>query len=77
MHHVRRCGEPKSDLRTLPLAPEYHQIQAGPYSSIEALGKRKFEERYGVDLEASIVLYQQVYIETGHRFKHPLEAQAA
>jgi len=61
VHHVRRCGEPKNDRRTLPLAPEYHLIQHGPRTSIEALGKAKFEKRYGVDIEASIAKYNERY----------------
>ena len=65
VHHVRRCGEPKSDHRILPLAPEYHQIQFGPHTSIEALGKTKFEAMYGVNLETRIVQYQREYEATG------------
>jgi hypothetical protein len=61
IHHVRRCGEPKNDRRTVPLPEEKHLIQHGPYTSIEALGKKKFEERYGVDLEAAIVRYNEQY----------------
>jgi hypothetical protein len=61
VHHVRRYGEPKNDRRTVPLAPEYHQIQAGPQTSIEALGKKKFEARYGIDLEAAIVRLNALY----------------
>ena len=61
VHHVRRFGEPKKDRRTLPLAPEYHMIQHGPRTSIEGLGKAKFEARYGVDLEASILRYNERY----------------
>jgi hypothetical protein len=68
VHHVRRCGEGKDDRRTLPLAPEYHLIQHRPRTSIEALGKRKFEARYSVDLEASIKRYNARYEqETGTR----------
>ena len=61
VHHVRRCGEPKDDRRTLPLAPEYHLIQHGPKTSIEALGKAKFEARYRVNLEAAILEYNARY----------------
>jgi hypothetical protein len=61
VHHYRFCGSPKDDRRTLPLAPEYHQIQAGPKTSIEALGKKKFEKRYRVDLEAAILQYNRRY----------------
>lgn len=60
VHHVRFCGSSKNDRRTLPLAPEYHQIQNGPFS-IESLGKRKFEARYGVNIEAKIVEYNERY----------------
>jgi hypothetical protein len=61
LHHVRFCGSPKDDRRVVPLAPEYHLIQHGPYTSIEALGKAKFQERYGVDLEAAIRRYNSEY----------------
>jgi hypothetical protein len=67
VHHVRRYGEPKNDKRTLPLAPEYHMIQNGPRTSIEALGKAKFEARYGVDLEAAIVRYNELYERENHK----------
>jgi hypothetical protein len=36
-------------------------IQHGPRTSIEGLGKAKFEARYGVDLEASILRYNERY----------------
>ena len=66
VHHVRFCGSPKDDRRTLPLAPEYHMIQQGPRTSIEALGKAKFERRYKVNIEAAIVAYNTRYArETG------------
>lgn len=61
LHHVRRFGEPKDDRRVLPLAPEYHMKDYGPRTSIEALGKVKFEARFGVDLEAAIVKYNARY----------------
>jgi len=61
LHHVRRYGEQKNDRRVVPLAPEYHLIQAGPQTSIEALGKKKFEARYGIDLEAAIVRFNTLY----------------
>ncbi len=62
VHHVRSYGSPKDDLRTLPLAPRYHMVQWGP-ESIEALGKKRFEERHGVDLEAEITRLQRLYRE--------------
>ncbi len=60
VHHVRTLGSPKDDTRTLPLCPAHHMIQWGP-ESIEALGKRGFEERHGVDLEAEISRLQALY----------------
>ena len=70
VHHVRRYGEPKNDRRTVPLAPEYHQIQAGPHTSIEALGKKKFEARYGIDLEATIVRLNALYERERNERRH-------
>jgi hypothetical protein len=61
VHHVRRYGSPKDDRRTLPLAPEFHLIQHGPMTSIEALGKAGFEARYSVDLEAEILKYNELF----------------
>lgn len=60
MHHVRKCGSPKDDRRTLPLAPEYHLHDFGP-ESIERLGKAKFEALHGVNLEAAIVAYNELF----------------
>ena len=60
LHHVRFCGSPKNDRRTLPLAPEYHEIQFGP-ESIEALGKAKFEALHAVNIEAAIAAYNEQY----------------
>jgi hypothetical protein len=60
VHHVRLCGGRRDDYRILPLAPEYHLIQHGK-ESIENLGKRGFEARFGIDLEAEIVKYRERY----------------
>jgi hypothetical protein len=54
VHHVRFCGSHRNDRRTLPLCGRHHQIQPGPYTSIEALGKVKFEATYGVCIEDEI-----------------------
>ncbi len=40
----------------------YHQIQEGK-GSIEFLGKTKFEEMHGVDLELEIQKYQWRYLQ--------------
>ena len=68
VHHVRFFGSCKDDRRTLPLAPEYHQIQAGPLS-IEVLGKSRFEAMHGVSIEAKILEYQRAYLDLGHSIK--------
>jgi hypothetical protein len=58
-HHVRSYGGPKSDARLIPLCVRAHLYEAGK-DSVEH-GKRKFEERYGVDLEALVVKYDAMY----------------
>ncbi len=60
VHHVRTLGGPKDDTRTLPLCPAHHMIQWGP-ESIEALGKKKFEERHGINIEESVAHYREMY----------------
>jgi hypothetical protein len=57
LHHVTgyadRMGRfARSHRLIVPLAPEYHLIQHGPKSSVEALGHRGFWETYRIDLLA-------------------------
>lgn len=57
VHHVTayadRMGRfSRSHRLVVPLAPEYHLIQHGPTSSVEALGHRGFYLTWGVDLYA-------------------------
>jgi len=75
VHHVRRFGEPKDDRRTVPLPAAYHMIGYGSRTAIEALGKEKFQARFGIDLEAAIIRYNERYererlggYPEGHRF---------
>lgn len=42
----------RSHKRIVPLAPEYHLIQFGPKTSVEALGHGGFYLTYGIDLLA-------------------------
>lgn len=42
----------RSHRRIVPLAPEYHLIQHGPKTSVEALGHGGFFITYGIDLLA-------------------------
>ena len=60
IHHVRRNGEPKSDRRVIPLCPATHLHDFGP-ESIERLGKKEFEKRHGIDIEAAILRYNEEY----------------
>ena len=61
VHHVRDYGSPKDDHQTLPLEFGYHTYQEGP-DSIECLGKRRWQETHGVDIEAAITRYQRRYL---------------
>lgn len=55
LHHVTSDGFKRiarSHRRVVPLAPEYHLIQHGPQTSVEALGHAGFTATYGIDLFA-------------------------
>lgn len=57
VHHVTAYADRigrfgRSHRLIVPLAPEYHLIQHGPKTSVEALGHRRFFEVYGIDLFA-------------------------
>jgi len=57
LHHVTGYASvmgrfARSHRLVVPLAPEYHLIQHGPKSSVEALGHRGFFLTYGIDLLA-------------------------
>ncbi len=57
VHHVTgyadRMGRfSRSHRLVVPLAAEYHLIQHGPKTSVEALGHRGFFAAYGIDLLA-------------------------
>jgi len=60
VHHVREYGSPKNDRHTLCLCEGHHLHDFGP-DSIERLGKKEFERRHGVDIEAAILNYNQQY----------------
>lgn len=70
LHHVTgyadRIGRfSRSHRLVVPLAPEYHLIQHGPKSSVEALGHRGFFTLYGVDLLAEARWLEQESIALG------------
>jgi hypothetical protein len=70
LHHVTgyadRMGRfSRSHRLIVPLAPEYHLIQHGPRSSVEALGHRGFYDAYGIDLLAEARWLEQESIALG------------
>lgn len=56
VHHVTATVDggriSRSPRRVVPLRPEYHLIQFGPRTSVEALGHGGFHATYGIDLLA-------------------------
>ncbi len=55
LHHVTGYADrpgrfTRDEWLVVPLAPEYHLIQFGPKSSVEALGHQGFFLTYGIDL---------------------------
>lgn len=60
LHHVTgfadRAGRfSRDDWLVVPLAPQFHLIQHGPKTSVEALGHKGFFMLYGIDLLAEAV----------------------
>lgn len=55
----------RSDRLVVPLAPEYHLIQHGPKTSVEALGHRGFYELYGIDLLAEAKREEAISVAMG------------
>jgi len=47
LHHIRILGEPRDDLKTIPLCYEHHQ---GP-EGIHFLGKHAWRKKYGHELD--------------------------
>jgi hypothetical protein len=68
LHHVTSTVDggriTRSHSLVVPLAPEYHLIQHGPHTSVEALGHGGFFEKWGIDLleEARILRLESVYL---------------
>ncbi len=60
-HHVRLCGSPKDDRRGFGLCEAGHLHGAGKFS-IERLGKRKWQEHWGIDIEAEIARLRVLYL---------------
>lgn len=66
VHHVRAYGSMKDDRRALPLEFGYHTYQEGP-NAIERLGKTKWQEWAGVDIEEEISRLNRLYEEIRRR----------
>lgn len=57
LHHVTGYADKpgrfaRDEWLVVPLAPEFHLIQHGSRTSVEALGHQGFFEAYGIDLYA-------------------------
>lgn len=51
--HADRPGRfSRDDFLVVPLCPYHHQIQWGPFQSVEALGHQGFFQEWGIDLLA-------------------------
>jgi hypothetical protein len=62
VHHVRRFGEPKSDLRIVPLVARLHMRgDEIPGQPCVERGKKIFEEFWRVDLEAAVVHFYELF----------------
>lgn len=75
LHHVNLYGSPKNDRRVVPLPAEFHLYEFG-MECIERLGKAKFQERFGIDLEAAILDYNERY-DAEHAPEPPCECRLA
>jgi hypothetical protein len=61
-HHVRFCGSPKDDTRTIRLIKSLHQLVAAkPGTPCIEQGKKQFEEFHGIDIEAEIKKSRERY----------------
>lgn len=62
-HHVRSFGSRRDDARTIRLVARLHMLthEKPGQPCIERLGKQKFEERYGISIEAEIVKARERY----------------
>jgi hypothetical protein len=59
-HHVRSFGSPKNDRHAIPLCQGHHLHDYGP-TSIERIGKARFEEIFALDLVALVNEYLERY----------------
>lgn len=60
LHHIRDCGSPKNDRRSIMLCQAHHHIHWG-HKSIEFLGKKRWQEFWGIDIESEITRYNALY----------------
>jgi hypothetical protein len=62
-HHVRFCGSPKNDRRTIRLVARLHMRthEKPGQPCIERIGKAAFEKRYGISIEAEIAKCHERY----------------
>lgn len=62
VHHVRFCGSPRHDRRTVPLiAPLHMRTHEKPGLPCVERGKKIFQDFWRVDLESAIVMLNAKY----------------
>ena len=58
VHHCRKGGSRATDKLTVPLCPSHHRL--GTYA-VQAIGRERFEARYGVNLMTEAKRYEAVW----------------
>ncbi len=62
VHHIRFCGSPRDDRRTVPLVASLHmRTHETPGKPCVERGKKVFEQFWKVDLEQAIIAYNTWY----------------
>ena len=62
VHHVRFCGSPRDDRRTVPLVARLHmRTHERPGEPCVERGKKIFEAFWGGSLETAIMKYNAMY----------------
>ena len=75
-HHVRSCGSARDDRRGLMLCAGHH-LHDGGRESLERMGRENWQAHFDISIEAEVRRNQVAYLESGHRFKVPLELAVA
>ena len=60
VHHDRHLGSRATDQRVVPLCGRGHHRLEGSHS-VERLGRKRFQEWHGLDLDEQCVLYEHAW----------------